>query len=93
MNLSKRTNNRTRGTNKNSLLGLRSRTLSRHGRETEIRRLGRMIRNWVKVQKTHELEQSMVRHGDNEARTLGKSTARRNFGETCSAYKNECGKR
>ena len=34
-------------------------------REAEIRRLGRTTRNWVEVQRTHLLEQSMVRHSDN----------------------------
>ena len=34
-------------------------------REAESRRLGRTTRNWVEVQRTHFLEQRMVRHGVN----------------------------
>jgi retron-type reverse transcriptase len=43
-----------------------------------------MTRNWVKVQRKHFLEQSMVRHSDN-ASELWKNYPGRNFGEIYSA--------
>jgi hypothetical protein len=91
MNPSKGTNNQTKGTNKNSLLGLRLRTLSRLDEK-------RNPADWVGysvIAARFKDNTFWSRAWLDTARTLvnfGRIYPGRNFGVTYSAFKRECSK-